>query len=78
MTDETAKHPDGAARKHRRMLRIGAVGSIVTALCCFTPLLVVVLAALGFGAWTGSLDAVLFPLLGAFLALFAVGWVRTR
>jgi len=37
--------------------------TIVIALCCFTPILVVSLAALGITALLGYLDYVLIPLL---------------
>ena len=43
----------------------------MTALCCFTPLLVVLLGAVGLSAVLGYLDYVLFPALAVFLALTA-------
>ena len=52
-----------------RLLKIGLSGSVVAALCCFTPLLVVVLGLVGLSAITGYLDYVLFPALAAFIAL---------
>ena len=55
-------------------LRVGIVGGIVTAACCFTPLLVVVLVPLGLSEWLGWLDYVLFPALGLFLALMVYGF----
>jgi mercuric ion transport protein len=42
---------------------------VVTALCCFTPVLVLLLGALGLSAWAGWLDVVLLPLLAVFLAI---------
>lgn len=62
----------------RRLLRTGIVGTIVTALCCFTPVLVVLFGALGLTAAVGYLDYVLFPLLGVFLLLVVMGWYRRR
>lgn len=53
----------------RTLLKVGIVGSIVAALCCFTPLLVVIFGAIGLSAWVGGLDAILFPALAIFLAL---------
>ena len=44
------------------LLKVGLVGSVVTAICCFTPILVVLMGAAGLAAWTGKLDLVLFPL----------------
>jgi mercuric ion transport protein len=61
------------------LLRLGIVGTIVTALCCFTPLLVVLLGVVGLGAIVGKLDVVLFPTLGGFLLLTAYAlWRRRR
>ncbi len=54
--------------------RTGIAGSVVAALCCFTPLLVVLLGWLGLSAWLGWLDYVLLPALGMFFALMAYGF----
>lgn len=55
-------------------LRVGITGSIVFALCCFTPLLSVVLGAIGLTVWLAWLDYVLVPALGVFLALAVYGF----
>ncbi len=52
-----------------RMLATGIIGSAIAALCCFTPLLVLLAGALGLAAWTGYLDLVLIPALIFFLSL---------
>ena len=62
----------------RKLLRIGLVGSLVAALCCFTPLLVVILGGLGLGGLVAGLDFVLFPALVGFLALSLYAWLRLR
>ncbi len=54
---------------NRKLLGIGIVGTVVAALCCFTPILVVLLAAVGLSAALGWLDYVLFPALAFFIAL---------
>ena len=59
-----------------RLLKLGLIGSIATALCCFTPLLVILLSALGVAAIIPHLDFVLLPLLGAFLLMLVVGLFR--
>lgn len=46
-----------------RLLKWGLGGAVFAALCCFTPLLVVVVAGVGLSALTGWLDYALFPLL---------------
>jgi mercuric ion transport protein len=55
--------------KNRKLLCTGAGGTIVAAVCCFTPVLVVLLGAVGLSAWLGWLDYVLFPALGFFILL---------
>jgi len=57
-------------------LKTGIIGSLVAALCCFTPILVILLGALGLGWLTGYLDYVLFPVLFIFLGLTAYGYYR--
>ncbi len=59
-----------------RLLTTGVVGSVVAALCCFTPVLVVALGALGLSAWLGWLDYVLLPALALFLAITALALIR--
>ena len=70
-----AKQPDKA--QTNRLLRGGLGGALFAALCCFTPLLVVVLAGAGLSAVTGWLDYTLFPLLCVSLAVVAQAlWLR--
>lgn len=62
---------------NNRLLKIGIVGTIIAALCCFTPLLVILLGALGLSAMVGYLDVLLLPALGIFIliTLYAL-WKR--
>jgi mercuric ion transport protein len=50
-------------------------GTVAVALCCFTPILVVALAAFGLGAFTDYLDVVLLP---ALAILIVVTWISYR
>jgi mercuric ion transport protein len=52
-----------------RLLTIGIVGTIVSAICCFTPILVFLLGAAGLSAAVGYLDIGLIPALAIFLAI---------
>jgi mercuric ion transport protein len=63
----------------RKLLRTGIIGSVLVALCCFTPILVVLLGVVGLSAVLGWIDYVLLPALAFFIALtaFAV-WRRQR
>lgn len=45
------------------------IGTTVVALCCFTPIWVVILGILGLGTWVGYLDIVLLPALGVMVGL---------
>lgn len=53
----------------KKLLGIGIVGTVIAALCCFTPLLVVLLGAVGLSAAFGWLDYVLLPALAFFIVL---------
>ena len=64
--------------RDRALLTTGLVGTVVAAVCCFTPVLAIVLGALGLAAWLGWLDYVLFPALAICLGLTAYAWVRLR
>jgi hypothetical protein len=60
-----------------RLLKWELGGALFAALCCFTPLLVVVVAGVGLSAFTGWLDYTLFPLLFFSLAIVAQAlWLR--
>ncbi len=65
--------------KDRALLTTGVVGTILTALCCFTPVLVVLLTGVGLSAAIGYLDLVLLPALVIFagLTVYAL-WCRKR
>lgn len=61
-----------------RLLLTGVVGTVIAALCCFTPLLVVLLGAVGLSAMLGWLDFVLLPALAAFAGLTIYALARRR
>ncbi len=62
-----------------RLLRTGIVGSLIVALCCFTPILVVLFGVVGLSAVVGWLDYVLLPALAVFLAITGYAlWKRRR
>ncbi len=54
---------------NKKLLTTGLIGTIVAALCCFTPILVVLLGAVGLSAIVGWLDYVLLPALFVFIAI---------
>jgi mercuric ion transport protein len=50
-----------------KLLKVGVIGAGIAAICCFTPVLVVLLAVLGLSHLAGVLDYVLLPTLLVFV-----------
>lgn len=53
----------------RKLLFTGLAGTAITALCCFTPVLVLLLGAVGLSAVLGWIDYVLLPALALFVGI---------
>lgn len=64
--------------KNSLLLKLGIGGSIIAALCCFTPILVVLLGIVGLSALTGYLDYVLFPALALFIGITIYALLRKQ
>ena len=61
----------------KTLFRSGIIGTVIAALCCFTPVLVVLFGIVGLSAIVGYLDYVLLPALGFFVLLTAYAlWRR--
>ena len=60
------------------LLTVGILGTLATALCCFTPILVVLLGAVGLSAVTGYLDYVLVPATAVFVGIVFYALVRRK
>lgn len=62
-----------------RCFKAGLWGSVIAAICCFTPVLVIGLGFVGMAALTPYLDTVLLPMLAFFLILAGYGlWQKKR
>ncbi|AQQ08128.1 mercury transporter (plasmid) [Roseibium algicola] len=61
---------------NNKLLATGVIGTVIAALCCFTPVLVVLFGAVGLSAFVGLLDYVLLPALLAFVLLTLYALVR--
>lgn len=63
----------------KTLLTTGIVGTVLAALCCFTPVLVLLLSVVGLSAAIGYLDLILFPVLAFFagITVYAM-WRRKR
>ncbi|MFN3334881.1 MAG: mercury resistance system transport protein MerF [Caldilinea sp.] len=60
-------------------LRWGVIGAIIAALCCFTPVLAILLGVVGLSWAVGYLDYVLFPALAFFIGLTIYAlWKRQK
>lgn len=64
--------------RKKGLLITGLIGTVLTLLCCFTPVLVILLGAAGLGALTGHLDSILMPLLFIFVGLTLYAFVKQR
>jgi mercuric ion transport protein len=64
--------------KQKTLLEVGIIGSLVAAICCFTPVLVWLFVAVGFAALVGYLDYVLFPALAVFLGITAYAFLKKK
>ena len=64
--------------KNTSLLKIGIFGSLIAAICCFTPVLVIVLGAIGLASLIGYLDLVLLPALAIFIAITLFGLWKTQ
>ena len=61
------------------LLKIGLVGSVIAAICSFTPLLVSLLGAIGLSSLFGMLDIVLLPAFAIVLVITGYAlWKRFR
>ena len=55
--------------KDKTLLKVGIVGTVVAAVCCVTPILVILVVGVGLSSIVGYLDFVLFPALAIFAAI---------
>jgi mercuric ion transport protein len=63
---------------NKKLLATGAIGTVVAALCCFTPVLVLLFGVVGLSAAVGYLDYVLFPALIIFAGITVYALWRQR
>ncbi len=67
--------------RHGTRLGVCVGGTVIVAICCFTPALVIILGVVGLSAWLAWLDYVLLPMLGVFVVFTVIafiGWKRSR
>jgi mercuric ion transport protein len=66
------------AKPSRKGIYASVTGTILVAACCFTPVLVVVLGAIGLGTIIPYLDFVLLPGLLAMIVLTVISYKRWK
>lgn len=64
--------------KSQAYIKAGGIGALIAAICCFTPLLVILLGIVGLGTISGYLDYLLLPALLVGLGLLAYGMVLRK
>ena len=64
--------------QNTKLIGVGAAGAAVSMLCCVTPVLAILLGALGLTAFVAKLDYVLIPVFIASIALVIFALVRRR
>lgn len=67
-----------SSRTSKKRMFATLAGTVLVAFCCFTPILVILLGAVGLSAFTPYLDFVLLPALCIMIALSVVSFLRWR
>ena len=65
-------------KMNKVLLNTGIIGTIVTALCCFTPALVFLFGILGLSSWLSWLDYFLLPALVVFLGITSYALLKWK
>jgi len=63
---------------YNKYTKAGFWGSLVAAVCCFTPLLVWIFLGLGLAAYTAYIDIVLLPVLVISLGVLFFGYTKYK
>jgi mercuric ion transport protein len=67
-----------SSQPSKKTFYAAVAGTVLVALCCFTPILVISLAAVGMSAFTPYLDYVLLPALVLMIVLAFVSYLRWK
>ena len=62
----------------KSLLHFGIIGAAIAALCCFTPVLVILVGVVGLSRLVGYLDYVRFPALFFFIGLTVYAYWRRQ
>jgi mercuric ion transport protein len=64
--------------KYNKTFIASLTGTIIVAICCFTPLLVVILGAIGLSITVPYLDIILLPTLFLLLTISVTSYVKWK
>ena len=67
-----------SSKTSKKGIYVAVAGTILIALCCFTPILVITLGVVGLSAFTPYLDYVLLPALVLLIVLTIISYGRWR
>ncbi|MDJ0614673.1 MAG: mercury resistance system transport protein MerF [Rhizobiaceae bacterium] len=68
-----------SASTNNKLLKVGVVGSVITAICCFTPILSLLFGLFGLTTVIGYLDYFFLPILAIFVLITVYAfWMRQR
>ncbi|MEN8262893.1 MAG: mercury resistance system transport protein MerF [Nitrospirota bacterium] len=62
--------------KNKKAFLVSLAGTIIIAVCCFTPFLVLVLGVIGLSIMIPYLDYLLLPALGLFILITIFAFIR--
>ena len=65
-------------KQNRNKFVASVISTMLVAVCCFTPLLVVILGAIGLSAFIPYLDFVLLPAFAILLIVTIVSFIKWR
>lgn len=61
---------------NKALLKKSLIGTVITGLCCFTPVLLLLLEVVGLLSIAAYLDYVLLPLFGIFICITIYALIR--
>jgi len=64
--------------KYKKKFVASLAGTIIVAVCCFTPVLVVILGAIGLSIIVPYLDIILFPALFLLLIITIISYIKWK
>ena len=64
--------------KYKKTFIASLAGTIIVAICCFTPLLVIILGAIGLSVIVPYLDVILLPALFLLIIITVISYIKWR